>query len=94
MQRLFLDYEKKRATAILADKCVKNLLYAIKVVLVRNVGATYASKLVAYAIKAVTYAFKLVTYASKLVTYVIKVFPLRNQVRNLRNQSICSTQSR
>lgn len=24
-----LDYEKKRATAILADKCVKNLLYAI-----------------------------------------------------------------
>ena len=93
MQRLFLDYEKKRATAILADKCVKNLLYAIKVLL-RNVGATYASKLVAYAIKAVTYAFKLVTYASKLVTYVIKVFPLHNQVRNLRNQSICTTQSR
>jgi len=29
-ERLFLDYEKKRATAILADKCVKNLLYAIK----------------------------------------------------------------
>ena len=28
---MFLSYEEKRKVAVLADKCVRNLLYAMKV---------------------------------------------------------------